>query len=59
METYLTDDKQEQMRRQGLLTQDEVAIRVGDITLAENVLTRERRVITQQVTNEGRRILRG
>jgi len=59
METYLTDDKQEQMRRQGLITQDEVAIKIGDITLAENVLTRERRTIVQQVTNEGRRILRG
>ena len=59
MESYLTDDKQEQMRRQGLITQDEVAIKIGDITLAENVLTRERRTIVQQVTNEGRRILRG
>lgn len=59
METYLTDDKQEQMRRQGLITQDEVAIKIGDITLAENVLTRERRTIVQQTTNEGRRILRG
>jgi len=59
METYLTDDKQEQMRKQGLITQDEVAIKIGDITLAENVLTRERRTIVQQVTNEGRRILRG
>lgn len=59
METYLTDDKQEQMRRQGLITQDEVAIKIGDITLAENVLTRERRTIVQQATNEGRRILRG
>ena len=59
MESYLADDKQEQMRRQGLITQDEVAIKIGDITLAENVLTRERRTIVQQVTNEGRRILRG
>ena len=59
MEAYLTDDKQEQMRRQGLITQDEVAIKIGDITLAENVLTRERRTIVQKATNEGRRILRG
>lgn len=59
METYLTDDKQDLMRRQGLISQDEVAIKIGDITLAENVLTRERRTITQQITNEGRRILRG
>jgi len=58
MENYLSDEKQSQMRNDGTLTRDEVALRVGDILLAENVLTRERRVIPES-TNEGRRILKG
>lgn len=58
MEFYLADDKQAQMRKEGLITQNEVAVRIGDITLAENVLTRERRVITQSM-NEGKRVLKG
>ena len=58
MENYLSDEKQSQMRNEGVLTRDEVALRVGDILLAENVLTRERRVIPES-TNEGRRVLTG
>lgn len=58
MENYLSDEKQAQMRNEGVLTRDEVALRVGDILLAENVLTRERRVIPES-TNEGRRVLKG
>lgn len=58
MENYLSDEKQSQMRSEGILNRDEVALRVGDILLAENVLTRERRVIPES-TNEGRRILKG
>ena len=58
MEVYLTDEKQSQMRNAGTLMHNEVAIRVGDILIAENVLTRERRVILES-TNEGRRILKG
>jgi hypothetical protein len=58
MENYLSDEKQSQMRNEGVLTRDEVALRVGDILLAENVLTRERRVIPES-TNEGRRVLKG
>ena len=52
MEVYLTDEKQSQMRSAGTLMHNEVAIRVGDILIAENVLTRERRVILES-TNEG------
>jgi len=58
MENYLPDEKQAQMRHEGTLRNDEVALRVGDILLAENVLTRERRVIPES-TNEGRRVLKG
>jgi hypothetical protein len=55
---YLPDEKQQQMRLQGIIGQDEVAIRVGDVLIAENVITRDRRRV-QEPTNEGRRVLRG
>lgn len=57
-QNYLPDEKQQQLRLQGLLGQDEVALRIGDIVLAENVITRNRRRI-QEPTNEGRRVLKG
>jgi hypothetical protein len=55
---YLPDEKQQQMRLQGIIGQDEVAIRVGDVLIAENVITRDRRRV-QEPTNEGRRVLKG
>jgi len=45
------------MRNQGVIATNEVAIQVGDIIVAENVLTKERRVL-QTAANEGRRILK-
>jgi hypothetical protein len=58
MDSYLPEEKQRILRQQGVLQQDEVAIQMGDILLAEHVITRERRIITPPV-NEGRRILKG
>ena len=55
---YLPDEKQQQLRLQGLLGQDEVALRIGDVLLAENVITSSRRRL-QEPTNEGRRVLKG
>lgn len=57
-QNYLPDEKQQQMRLQGIIGQDEVAIRIGDVLIAENVITRDRRRV-QEPTNEGRRVLRG
>lgn len=57
-QNYLPDEKQQQLRLQGVLGHDEVAIRVGDVLIAENVLTRDRRRM-QEPTNEGRRVLKG
>ena len=55
---YLPDEKQQQLRLQGIIGQDEVAIRVGDVLIAETVITRDRRRV-QEPTNEGRRVLKG
>jgi hypothetical protein len=45
MEKYLDDNTQRSLREQKILSQDEVAIKTGDIFLAENVLTKTRRRI--------------
>jgi len=57
---YLPEIKQNELRAAGVLQQNEVAIKIADITIAENVLTGERRTLSlPSSTNEGRRILRG
>lgn len=58
MENYLTEDRQREMRSQGVITANEVAIQVGDLLIAENVLTKERRVL-QSAQGDGRRVLKG
>ena len=57
-DTLLSDTEQKNLRSSGIISDVEVALLVGDITIAENVVTRIRRVIgkTNQVT-EGRRVL--
>ena len=58
-DTLLSDTEQKNLRSSGIISDVEVALLVGDITIAENVVTRIRRVIgkTNQVT-EGRRVLK-
>ena len=55
----LPDHQQQSLRRQGVISFDEVAIKIGDLVLAEDVVTRERRKIVQENTSEGKRILKG
>lgn len=45
MEKVLDDNTQRQLREQKTISNDEVAMKVGDIFLAENVLTKSRRKI--------------
>ena len=45
MEKVLDDSTQRSLREQKVITTDEVAMKVGDIFLAENVLTKNRRKI--------------
>jgi len=50
------------LRNKGLIAQEEIAILVGDILIAENVLTKERRVITdgnRVLLETSRRLLKG
>ena len=56
---YLLNSKQITMRQNGILTKDEVAGMIGDLLVAENVLTGERRVIEPALAEGTRRVLKG
>ena len=61
METHLPDNQQQQLRQRGVIAHDEVAIRVGDLVIAENVISRNRRVVDGAQLSEDmrpRRVLR-
>lgn len=61
METHLPDNQQQQLRQRGVIAHDEVAIRVGDLVIAENVISRSRRVVDGSQLAEDmrpRRVLR-
>lgn len=59
MENALPDVEQKRLRSLGTITESEVAIQVGDLIVAENVVSRERRVINQtNRVQEGRRVLK-
>lgn len=45
METYLTDIEQNLLRQKGVIAATEVAKRVGDLLIAEDVTNGSRRVI--------------
>lgn len=51
----------ETLRRKGLLSEQEIAVKNGDIILAENVVTKARRVIDASglMLESSRRILKG
>jgi hypothetical protein len=55
---YLPEEKQAELRLRFVIQENEVACQVGDLLFAENVITRQRRLIGNSL-NEGRRILKG
>lgn len=60
-ESVLPTVQQSQLRSGGVIQADEVAIQVGDLLIAENVVNRARRVITEGIpVNEStaRRVIR-
>lgn len=60
METMLTDMEQKRMRTEGSISENEVAMLIGDLLVAENVVTRERRTLGRpmRAVQEGRRVLK-
>ena len=62
--TNLTTSDQDKLRTTGLIQDNEIAFIEGDILLAKNVVTEERRIIgkANDVLNEGsgnKRVLKG
>lgn len=61
METLLKDSELKVLRSRGIITEDEVALWVGDLIVAENVCNRDRRVIEAKnvLAESKKRILKG
>ena len=63
MQNAMSDDNQRILREEKIITDNEVALQVGDKYVAENVLTRTRRIIhipTRLLENtDVRRVLKG
>jgi hypothetical protein len=61
MENALTNNELTTLRSAGLLDENEIALRSGDLIVAENVVTKKRRVLdTSGLLNEGnKRVLKG
>jgi hypothetical protein len=61
METLLEDSEIKKLRATGVISNEETALRVGDLLVAENVCTRARRVIDAKnvLAESGRRVLKG
>ena len=60
-EDTLPPDELQRLRSEGVISENEVAFRQGDLLVAMNVLTQERRVINGTVTEgvSGKRLLKG
>ena len=60
-ENTLPPNELQALREQGTINENEVAFREGDILVAMNVLTQERRVISRAVTEgtTAKRLLKG
>lgn len=61
MEEVLREDQIANLRKVGVLNNNEIAITVGDLIVAENVVTRERRVVhgARKHLTESRVLLKG
>jgi hypothetical protein len=58
-ENVLPLSQQAELRTRGVIQKTEVAIQVGDLLVAEDVVSRGRRVITEGVqVNESRKLMR-
>ena len=63
MDNTLTSDTNNELRRLGIISKTEVALESADLFLAEDVITKSRRIIQLPVhlaeTARGKRILKG
>ena len=62
MKVALSDDDQKNLRENSVISEHEVAYRVGDLYVAENVLSGQRRQISVDnliIESAGTRVLKG
>lgn len=61
MEETLSQEALKELREAGVISNDEIALKAGDLMIAENVITRQRRIIKSQkvVLESKKRILKG
>lgn len=59
MGTVLPDERQRELRQENFIQENEIAILIGGLYIAENVLTGERRLIQNKINENSRRILKG
>ena len=61
MEKVLSESDIASLRRRNLISGDEIVLKVGDLFVAENIVTRKRRVLdsASDVLSETRRVLKG
>ena len=61
MSETLSNEKIQLLREEKIITESEVAIQHGDKFVAENVITKERRIIhiPQRLLESNRRVLKG
>ena len=60
MDKILSNEKIQELRATGVLHADEIAISSGDLVIAENVVTKKRRILEKVNLHENkRRVLKG
>ena len=62
MERYLDEDILKSLRAKGLLTKNEVALEIGDLLIAEDVINKKRRIIEKNdnsMHENSKRLLKG
>ena len=61
MNRQISDETMSLLRRQGIISKNEIAYYSGDLIVAENVITKARRVVNEasSVISESKRILKG
>jgi|ETNmetMinimDraft_21_1059911.scaffolds.fasta_scaffold227668_2 hypothetical protein len=61
MSETLDNDTLQRLREEHIITENEIAIQHGDKIVAENVITKDRRIIhvPQRLMENSRRILKG
>ena len=60
MDKILSNEKIQELRQKGILQQDEIAIASVDLLVAENLVTKKRRILEKVNLQENkRRVLKG